>query len=162
LPKRKFNTVGASTDPVAVRTFVQDGRRYVYAVNRDYYPVQVEMAFIGKPSGAVDLSTGARLDIPQRWSFTLGPYELRSLTVRPATEIVGFTATPPQPIVAQLRADAEQTLAAMAKARASGKSIPGMDMMAKRIRDAVAAGRLAWLRRALASYIARKCRELGA
>ena len=161
LPKQKFDTVGTTTDPVAVRTLVQDGKRYVYAVNRDYYPVQVEMSFSGRPSGAVELSTGERLDIPQRWSFTLGPYELRSLAVGPATEIVGFTATAPQPIVAQLRADAEQTLAAMAKAQASGKSVPGMDMMAKRIRDALASGRLAWLRRALTSYIARKCRELG-
>ena len=45
LPRQKFDTVGTSTDPVAVRTLVHDGRRYFYAVNRDYYPVKVDVAF---------------------------------------------------------------------------------------------------------------------
>ena len=61
LPRRKFATVGSSTDPVAVRTLVWDGRRYFYAVNRDYYPVNVEMVFSGKPTDAEDLAIGKKI-----------------------------------------------------------------------------------------------------
>jgi hypothetical protein len=118
------------------------------------------MAFIAKPNGGKDLATGEAIDIPKLWSFVLGPYELRSLAVASVTEITGFTATPPEKIVAELRKAAEQTLAAIAKARAAGKSVPGMDPIENRILDALATGKLAWLRRALTSYIARKCREL--
>ena len=160
LPKHKFTTVGPSTDPVAVRTLARDGRRYVYAVNRDYYSIKLEMAFSGKPTAAKDLATGLGLDIPQRWSFVLGPYELRSLAVAPDVEIAGFTATLPEPIVTQLRTEAERTLVAIAKARTSANRIPGMDELEQRIRNALAAGQLAWLRRALTSYLARKCRAL--
>ena len=71
-----------------------------------------------------------------------------------------FAATPPEPIVTQLRSEAEQTLAAIAKARAAGTPVPGMDEIERGIRAALAAGRLAWLRRALTSYIARRCREV--
>jgi len=129
-------------------------------VNRDYYSIQLEMAFSGRPTGAKDLATGLKLDIPKRWSFVLGPYELRSLAVAPDVQIAGFTATVPEPIVTQLRTEAEQTLVAIAKARTSASRIPGMDEIEQRIRDALATGQLARLRRALTSYPARKCRAL--
>ena len=160
LPKHKFDTVGTTTDPVAVRTLVQDGRRYVYAVNRDYFPIKVEMTFNARPTGAKDLATGEGLDLPQQWSFVLGPYELRSLAIGPNVNIARFTATPPEEVAAELRNAAEQTLAAIAKVRAAGKSVPGMDPMEQRIRDALATGRFASLRRILTSYVARKCQEL--
>ena len=162
LPKHKFNTVGTTTDPVAVRTLVQDGRRYLYAINRDYYPVTVEISFGSKPTNAVDLATGEKMDLSQRWSVVLGPYELRSFAVATETEISGFTATPPENVVRKLRNEAEQALEAFAKVRASGKSVPGMDSMEDGIHNAVVVGKLAWLRRALTSYIVRKCRSLSA
>ena len=59
-----------------------------------------------------------------------------------------FNAAPPQPIVTQLRTEADQTLAAIAKTRAAGTPVPGMDEIERGIRAALAAGRLAWLRRA--------------
>ena len=43
LPAKKFETVGDSTDPVAVRTLVCDGKRYLYLVNRHHKPVSVEV-----------------------------------------------------------------------------------------------------------------------
>ena len=162
LPGQKFATVGPSTDPVAVRTLVQDGRRYIYAVNRDYYPVTVEMAFSGKPTDAEDLATGKRIALADVASFVLGPYELRSFAIRSEIEVGHFTATPPEKIVVELHNEAKLTLAAMTKVRAAGKSVPGMDEMEQRIRAALAAGKLAWLRRALASYIVRKCRATDA
>ncbi|MBU4272261.1 MAG: family 10 glycosylhydrolase [Planctomycetes bacterium] len=159
LPRLKFAAVGASTDPVVLRALAYDGRRYFYAVNRDYYPVKVDVAFSARPKGAEDLATGERLDLPQRWSVVLGPYELRSLAVAPETEIVGFKATPPEDVVRGLRAETEQALAAFGKVRAAGKSLPGMDELEKRIRAALADGKPAWLRRALASYIVRKAKR---
>ena len=162
LPRQKFDTVGPSTDPVAVRSLVHDGRRYFYAINRDYYPVKIDVAFNAAPKQAEDLATGEKMDLPQQWSLVLGPYELRSFAVAPETEISRFAATPPEHIVRELHEEAEQALAAFARVRAAGKSVPGTDEMEKRIRAALADGRLAWLRRALSSYIVRKCRASAA
>lgn len=158
LPRRKFTTVGPSTDPVAVRTLVWNNRRYIYAVNRDYSPVTVQMAFNSTPKDAEDLAIGKKIAPDDLSSFVLGPYELRSFSVGSEIEVTRFDAAPQQPIVSQLRTEAEQTLAAIAKARAAGKAVPGADDIERGIRDALATGRLAWLRRALTSYIARKCR----
>ena len=160
LPRRKFITVGPSTDPVAVRTVVWDNRRYIYAVNRDYYPVNVQMVFNSTPTDAEDLAIGKKLTPDDLASFVLGPYELRSFSVGSEIEVAQFDAAPPQPIVTRLRTEAEQTLTAIAKARAGGTPVPGMDEIERGIRAALAAGWLAWLRRALASYIARRCREV--
>ena len=158
MPRRKFTTVGPSTDPVTVRTLVWDNRRYIYAVNRDYYPVNVQMVFSSKPTDAEDLAIGKIIASDELASFVLGPYELRSFSVGSEIEVAGFRAPPPEPFVTQLRSEAEQTLAAIAKARAAGTPVPGMDEIERGIRVALAAGRLAWLRRALTSYVARRCR----
>jgi len=160
LPRRKFTTVGPSTDPVAVRTLVWDNRRYIYAVNRDYYPVNVQMVFNSTPTDAEDLATGKKIAPDDLASFVLGPYELRSFSVGSDIEVARFNAAPPQPIVTQLRTEAEQTLTAIAKARAAGTPVLGIDEIEQGIRAALAAGRLAWLRRALTSYIARRSREV--
>jgi hypothetical protein len=52
LPAEKFETVGASTDPVAVRTHISGNNRYLYLVNREYYPVKVKIK-LGKKSNQV-------------------------------------------------------------------------------------------------------------
>jgi hypothetical protein len=161
LPRRKFDTVGTRTDPVVMRTLVCDGRRYFYLVNRDYYPEKVDVTFSAAVKAAEDLSTGQKSDLPQQWLVELGPYELRSFAVAPDVQITGFTVTPPEQIVRDLRRDAEQALDTFAKVRAASKSVPGMDKLEARIRDALANDRYAWLRRALTSYIVRKCRALG-
>ena len=125
LPRRKFATVGGSTDPVAVRTLVQDGRRYFYAINRDYYPVKIEAMFNVAPKDLTDLSTGEKIAATQTYTFVLGPYELRSFSAVPETEITGFKAAPPDAIVQQLRKEAAEALAAFQKVRTAGKSVPG-------------------------------------
>jgi hypothetical protein len=141
---------------------VHGGRRYIYLVNRDYYPVKVDVAFGSAPKVVEDLATGKKLDLPQQWSLVLGPYELRSVAAAPEVEIAGFSATPPEQILVELHSEAKLALAAISKVRTAGKSVPGMDGMARRIRAALVRGRLAWLRRALTSYTVRKSRELGA
>jgi hypothetical protein len=160
LPRAKFTTVGTTTDPVAVRTLVRAGRRYCYAVNRDYYPVKLDVTFNVKPMAAEDLATGQKIDLPQQWLFTLGPYELRSFALAPDAEIVRFQATPPEQIARALKEEADLALTALDKARKAGKPLAGMDAMEQQIRAAVGDGRLAWLRRALTSYIVRKCRAM--
>ena len=157
-PREKFDTVGPSTDPVAVRTLVRDGRRYVYLVNRDYYPIDVEVRLKGSPGKATDLATGQAVEATDRWAMVLGPYELRSFALPAEVEIEGFTAKPPAGIVEQLTADAGQALARVEQLRAAGKPLPpGAEQMAAGIKKALAEGRWAWLRRALSSYAIRKC-----
>jgi hypothetical protein len=160
LPKEKFETVGTSTDPVAVRTLVREERRYFYAVNRDFYPIELELTFSKAPGKVVDLSTNEILHPSKRWRFVLGPYELRSYTVAPDVGVVGFLAMPPKDIVDRLTAEAREALELIEKTRADGKFIPGMDELQDGIRSAVTQGRLAWLRRALNGYVVLRCREL--
>jgi len=162
LPAVKFDTVGVTTDPVAVRTLVRDGIRYVYVVNREYYPVEATLAFSGAPDPVHDLATGEPLTVPTPWSLTVAPYALRCFAISAAVTVTGFTATPPSAIVELLAAEAESAFHAFAAVRGQGRFIPGMDELEGRMRSALAAGRVAWLRRALTGYIVRKCRELSA
>jgi len=156
LPRKKFDTVGTKTDPVAVRTLVDGNRRYFYVVNRDYYPISIEITFSGAPTGLHDLANGQPVGAAQNWKWEIGPYELRSFSMDPGVGITGFTAVAPADIVKGLSDQARQTFAAFHKLRDSGKHIPGMDSLESRLRAALADSRWAWVRRALTSYIARK------
>jgi len=160
LPKVKFETVGDKTDPVAVRSVVADGRRYFYLVNRDYYPVDVKLAFDRAPGLVTELASGKATEVGKTWDVTVGPYELRSFTVADVARLTGFEAAVPAEITEALLGEAETALAAMAKVRAEGRYIAGLDRMEARIRSAMAEGRLAFLRRALTGYHVRKCREI--
>ena len=159
LPAAKFETVGASTDPVAVRTLVQDGRRYLYLVNRDCAPVEVEVTFAAAPVEVLDLATGERAPASASWRLVLGPYQLRSLALAADVAVLDARATVPAEVTAALAAEAATALEAMDAARAGGLALPGLEEMAAGIRCAAAEGRWAWLRRALGSYVVRKCRE---
>jgi hypothetical protein len=159
LPRQKFDTVGTTTDPVAVRFLLRDGLRYFYAVSRDYYPVQVRFDFGGVPNGLRDLAAGDAIRAGQSWTLMLGPYELRSFAMAPDVEIRGFTTIVPAEIVQSLAEEAQQVFAAFDKLRATGKALPGMDDFEKRMRTALSQSRFAWLRRALTGYIARKAQE---
>ncbi|MCX5771786.1 MAG: hypothetical protein NTZ09_16160, partial [Candidatus Hydrogenedentes bacterium] len=159
LPRSKFDTVGITTDPVAVRTLVADNRRYIYAVNREYYPIEIKLVFGAEPKGLCDLAGGEAIAAPQTWTLTLGPYELRSFGVAPEVGLSSFSATAPGDIVRALTEEAQTAFQAFEKVRSSGGFIPGMDQIEKRMRSAIEEGRFAWLRRALAGYCVRKCRE---
>ena len=160
LPARKFESVGASTDPVAVRTLTREGRGYLYLVNREYYPVTVELT-LTSAAKVTDLASQETLDAQPLWRLTLGPYELRSFTLDGSVEVSGFTASAPPDIVAQLKNDAETALQQIERLRAASAVLPaGTERMAADIRVAIETGRYAWLRRALHSYIIRKCGQL--
>lgn len=160
LPREKFHTVGASTDPVAVRSLVHKGQGHFYAVNRDYYPIEVKLRCRGEVSGLKDLASGEPVDSSMFGKLLLGPYALRCLAMSPSAEVEGFEATLPPGILDELKRDAREAFGAFETVRAKGGSIPGMDPLEKRMRSALVEGRVAWLRRALTSYIVRKCREL--
>jgi len=159
LPKVKFETVGRTTDPVAVRSVAADGRRYFYLMNRDYYPIEVKLTFDRAAGTVTELATGKAKKVGKTWDVTAGPYELRSFTVAEAVRLTAFEVTVPTEITEALRGEAETALGAMAEARSGGRHIAGLDRMEQRIRDAMAEGRPAFLRRALTGYIVRKCRE---
>ena len=160
LPNVKFETVGATTDPVAVRTIVADGRRYVYAVNRDYYEIDVEIAFRQPPQYLTDLATDMPMEPAGTLRITLEPYGLRTLAMPPEMEITNVAATPPADIAAAIREETTGALAAFDGIRAAGLFIPGMDNLERRMKSALDEGRLAFLRRAVTSYTVRKAREL--
>jgi hypothetical protein len=160
LPRQKFVTVGASTDPVAVRTLAHNGVRYLYAVNREYYPVDVRISFNGPVRDLRDLATGEPMAGGDAWQGTLGPYELRAFGLPPDATVSGFAASPPADVIKALVADAENAFGTFARARTKGRRVPGMDEIEERMRSALAEGRYAWLRRALTGYIVRHCGEL--
>jgi hypothetical protein len=159
LPNEKFETVGTKTDPVAVRTLEKDGKRYCYAMNRDYYPVDVEIAFNADPGQVQDLATGKSAMTGQHWRFTVGPYMLQVFAVAPNVQIAGFTAIPPEDVVHTITDETDRAIEAVVAARKAGLSIPGINEMEFRMREALGEGRVAWLRRALTSYVVRKCRS---
>jgi hypothetical protein len=55
--------------------------------------------------------------------------------VTPDVDVAGFAAMPPESIVANLRTEAENTLASIAQALTLEKRTPGLDAFAQRIRD---------------------------
>lgn len=160
LPRERFATVGTRTDPVALRTLVREGRRFFYLVNREYYPVEVEVQFDRAPKGLVDLASNQKLRGRRSWRLAMGPYALRSFAVAPEVGLRGFVATPPADLAAALLADAAQAVRDLESLVARGRHVPGMDQMTRELQAAVAEGRLAWLRRALAGYVVRKCRQV--
>jgi hypothetical protein len=160
LPARKFEDVGPSSDPMAVRTLVHESQRFFYAVNREYYPVEAEIRFSGHPGTLRDLAADAQLDTSQSWPISLGAYELRSFVMAPDTTIESFKATLPAEVVRVITAESEDAFSTFERLRGGDKCVPGTDVLEERMRAALAEGRVAWLRRALSSYIVRKSREL--
>jgi len=157
LPAEKFDTVGHATDPVAMRTLVTGDRRYLYLVNREYYPVAVDLVFAQPPGPLTDLASGETVPGTARLTLTLIPYELRSLALAAAAAVPEFTVRPPPAIIAALTAQAADALTAVRQAQAAGHFIAGLAELAAGIQAAVNEHRWAWLRHALASYPVCKC-----
>jgi hypothetical protein len=160
LPRRKLGQVGERLDPVAVRQGEDNGRRVFYLVNREYYEIPVEVRFSRVPAALTDLATSEALPAGERWSVTLGPYEVRALAVPREIEVTGFTATPPPSIAADLTRRADEVLVAVDAVLAAGWVVPGATELRNELPAALAKGRLAWIRRALGSYAAQRCLAL--
>ncbi len=158
LPREKFVTIGASTDPVAARTLVYGGQRYLYLVNREYYPVQVRVAF-DRPARLSDLAARTTLDAGREWNVTLEAYQLIAFTLAPEIAVTDFHATPPRDVAVALEAVARQALGSLDAAAAHGLFIPGAAQIRSGIQAALAGQRWAYLRRALTSYAVRRARQ---
>ena len=78
----------------------------------------------------------------------------------PEAKIINFTAISPSEITSALLYDANEALGQLKKLREYGYFIPGVEQMEQDIKSAIDKGCFAWLRRALTSYIVRKCRDL--
>ncbi|MFH1571453.1 MAG: hypothetical protein ABIL09_25910, partial [Gemmatimonadota bacterium] len=160
LPAHKLETVGPTTDPVAVRQGPDGDRHCFYLVNREYYEVRVVVRFSREPGAVRDLATGEELAAARSLALTLGPYELRSLSAPAAIAVTGFVATPAEDIARALRAEAAEVLAALAAVQDRGTFVPGAAELAAELPQALAAGRLAWVRRALSSYAVQRSRQV--
>lgn len=160
LPAQKFETVSDSTDPVALRTLVYKNKRYFYLQNRDYYPVDVDITFDSSAGQVTDLATGESIKGGDNRRIALQPYQLRSFAMDAGVNIIGFVVWPPVDIATQIMKRAENVLQSLETVSRSGCFISGNDRFADEMREAIKAKRLAWLRRACTSYIARKCDSL--
>ena len=162
LPAVKFDTVGTSTDPVAVRTILHNNQRYLYLVNREYYPVQVNLKF-DKPSvPARDLSAYQNIRIDAaNIPITLSPYRLIAFTLPPDVQINNFETTVPAEISEPLIRHAEAALQQIDHLMSHAVILPaGTDKMVEMIKETQTKKQFSKLRHALDSYIIRKCGEL--
>ncbi len=153
LPAEKFTPVGASTDPVAVRTLVCHGKRYVYLVNREYYPVQVKLHFSAKDNQLTDLVSGKIFKTAEELDLELGPYKLCSLCTSPETEVRDFYVIPPAEIVVELNKkfiDAKESISRVRKNKA--ECPPSLAKTVAEIDGAMQQGRYAAARKLLNSY----------
>lgn len=160
LPAEKFDQVGSTTDPVAVRKLLLNERRYFYAINREYYPVRVELSFSAAPDELIDLATNKVTEASPQWEIVLEPYELRSFVMSPSIDLVGFTANPPVEIAEAILKEANKTLEEIESLAKTDNHVPGLDEVKKGIKQAIEKEHLAWLRHVLGSYPVRRCKEL--
>ena len=137
---------------VTVRTLVDGGKRYVYLVNQEHYPIQVVVRLAHPTGKIVNLSTNAQTDTAGTWRLVLGPYELQSFLLSSTVDVAAFTASPPPDIVAQLTRDAHAVLDNIrARQSAGAKLPPDTTGLAGAIQAAMNQGRPATLRQLLES-----------
>ena len=162
LPAIKFDTVGTSTDPATVRTQVCNDKRYVYLVNREYYPVQVKLKLSNSTVEAKDLSTSQKITIDTaNNTIALAPYELKVFTLTQDVQIHDFEATVPAEISEPLIHNAEATLQQIDHLMSHNIILPtGTDKMTGIVKEALAKKQYSRLRHSLDSYIIKKCGEL--
>ncbi len=159
LPRVRFATVGSSTDPVAVRTAIHQGRRYFYLINREWYPVRVTLALRGERAPVYDLASGLEVSSSETLVIDLAGYELRSLSTSPLQDIGDFSAETPQGVIESLRNEASVVQERIRTIQAGGRQVAGLSSISARISEAVDRGHYALLRRLLMSYPARKAME---
>ena len=162
LPAKKFQTVGTTTDPVAVRTLITNGEQYLYLVNREYYPVKITVSFIKVPSQLVDLTNSEKMmKVAKDWELTLQPYGLRSFRMSSANRIDHFSTTVPSKIITELTQKAQITEMEANLLRSKNDTLPiGTEQLLSDIKTALDEERYAYVRHALGSYPILKIEQL--
>ena len=152
LPAKKFETIVENTDPVTVRTLADGGKRYVYLVNREYYPSDVTVALTNATGKIVNLSDDSKQPASATWNLKLGAYELQSFALALEVGIAGFTATQPPEPVAQLTRDAGAVLEKIKTKQAAGEKLPAdTNGLASEIQNMLKQSRWAAVRQLLES-----------
>ena len=96
LPQEKFQARKEARDPVAVWERQGAGDFLFYAVNRERYPVKVEIQFSSAPS-LKRLATGESVPVKDKTlQMELQPYELRTFSAGAGTKIEAVTETVPE------------------------------------------------------------------
>ncbi len=161
LPSEKFKTVGHFTDPVAVRTLVCKGKRYLYLVNREYYPIKIKLLFNKQANQLTDQVTGKMIQASDESVIELGPYQLRSLCTLPETEITDFSATIPEEIKTELANKFKAIKASIDKLKKARVELPlSLEKTLNEIDLAIKDGRCSGARRLMNSYAILKIEEL--
>lgn len=162
LPAKKFGTIGTTTDPVAVRSLLLNGKLYFYLVNREYYPVKVTLHFNRDKNDFADMVTGQKINTSESFQIELGPYALRSFMADSDAEITGFETRIPETIKSALLQEAEKVKIDIEKVKKSGKELPLNIVRAVYEMDlAFSEGRYAYARKILNSYPMMKVKEMG-
>ncbi len=161
LPAKKFGTVGPTTDPVAVRSLLLNGRQYFYLVNREYYPVKVSLHFRRDKNHFADLVSGQEVNTSGSFQIELGPYALRSFLGDSETEIAGFETVIPETIKSALLQEAETIKTNIINMKNSGKELPvNIEKAVSEMDSALSEGRYAYVRKILSSYPMLKIKEM--
>jgi hypothetical protein len=161
LPAQKFQTVGMTTDPVAIRSSVINGERYLYMINREYYPVEVAVCFNTNTSQLTDLTNSEKIKANKDWHLTLQPYELRSFKMSPVDEINHFTTTIPPEIITDLSSKVLHVETLTDYLQKKNISLPvGTEQLLSNIRIALKEGRYAYAQHGLNSYPVQKVMQL--
>lgn len=160
LPRVRFTTLGSSTDPVAVRHGKHRGETFFYLVNREYYPVPVEITFSAETRGLRDLADGKEFFPAGTLGLTLGAFELRSFGMVSGVELENFSVSVPAAVKDRLVAEARGLLQQVADLAPTGGNLPDFSLLTAQIKDALAGERYARLRKLLASYPAAKVASL--
>lgn len=96
LPARRFNDHPDAVDPVAVRSLADKGSYYFYAVNRERYPVAVDIE-LDRARNVAGLADEAPVKIEgDRLRLTLKPYELIAFKAAAETRIRAIRTQLPQ------------------------------------------------------------------
>jgi len=162
LPDRKFETLGRSTDPVAVRTLAADGRRYLYLVNRDYYSVRVRLNSAGRRAVLRDTVSSKETAIDGSAWVELGPYQLRTFTLAESDRIEPVQVEIPLSVERELTDRAKAFLTQIGPLDKRGALPVGAARMAEDVRQSLENRWYARLRRQLTSYAVRKTEQLSA
>ncbi|MGE9292508.1 MAG: hypothetical protein ACQKBW_02755, partial [Puniceicoccales bacterium] len=104
LPRHAFTKVEFARDPVAVWERSESNAYWFYMVNREQYPVTIELTLKGV-SQLEQLATETTVDVSKgKLVMTLAPYELQSFRTKRGGEIRGAKIDVPQERVDYLKA----------------------------------------------------------
>lgn len=155
LPKKRFETVGKRTDPVAVRQLKYNGKLYFYAVNIEPYPITVKLE-LNRKSEVTQLWSGEVLSERESLTLVLDAFSLKSFAADIATGIVDYEIEISDDIENKLIAQAKELMELLENA---DENVEGIAELISRVKSSIQDKEYAFLRHAMQSYIVCKLKE---